>query len=162
TNTVVRKIRAGDKPWGVIVVSGEMGAAFPREQPRDISALPAAKSPEQYYRVDPASAGKLRGEVRFEGKPPAPRRISLDAEKASKDMHNSPVYDGKVLVGKQGGIANVFIYVKSGLEGKAFATAPQTIVLEQRGCEFVPRVMGVQAGQTLDIRNSDPVSHNIH
>ena len=35
-------------------------------------------------------------------------------------------------------------------------------MLNQHGCMFVPRVIGVQAGQLLDVKNSDDVSHNIH
>jgi hypothetical protein len=158
----VRKIKAGDKPWGVLVLTGEMGAALPRVEQRQVAAAPVAKAPEQYYHVDPSNAAKLRGEVRFEGTRPAPKRISMDAEKACADMHKSPVFDDQVLVGKSGGLANVFVYVKSGLDGKAFEPALQSVLIEQRGCQFIPRVVGLRAGQTLAVRNSDPVSHNIH
>src|SRR5204862_5125841 len=35
-------------------------------------------------------------------------------------------------------------------------------LLQQVGCEFVPYVVGLRAGQTLLVRNSDPVLHNVH
>jgi hypothetical protein len=35
-------------------------------------------------------------------------------------------------------------------------------MLDQHGCMFVPRVIGIRAGQVLDVKNSDEVSHNIH
>jgi PQQ-dependent catabolism-associated beta-propeller protein len=162
TKTVLRKIKAGDKPWGVLVLTADMGAAIPRQQAHENAAAPAARAPEQYYHADAANSGKLRGEARFDGKVPAPKRISMDAEKACQDMHKSAVYDNQVLVNDQGGLANVFVYIKSGLEGKVFEPSTQTVMLDQKGCQFVPRVIGIRTGQTLSVRNSDPVSHNIH
>jgi plastocyanin len=112
--------------------------------------------------VDPGTAASVRGSVHFEGKRPTSKRISMDAEEICQDLQKSPVYDDLVLVGKEGGLANVFVYIKTGLEGKAFAPAQTAVVLDQRGCQFVPRVVALRAGQTLRVRNSDPVSHNIH
>jgi plastocyanin len=85
----------------------------------------------------------------------------MDAEAECQALHKQPVYDDRVLVSKYG-LANVFVYIKDGLEGKVFAPVEQAVVLDQRGCQFVPRVIALRAGQTLTIRNSDPVSHNIH
>lgn len=86
----------------------------------------------------------------------------MDAQPACQALHKAAVLDEQVLVSKTGGLANVFVYVKEGLESKAFAPAQQTVLLEQRGCQFIPRVIALQAGQTLAVRNSDPVSHNVH
>ena len=36
------------------------------------------------------------------------------------------------------------------------------MVLDQRGCIYTPRVLGARVGQTLQIRNSDEVLHNLH
>ena len=35
-------------------------------------------------------------------------------------------------------------------------------MLEQRGCQFIPRVLAIRTGQVLAVKNSDPVSHNVH
>jgi plastocyanin len=100
--------------------------------------------------------------VLFRGEKPAPRRISMEAEEGCAALHKKPVYDETVFTGKQGALANVFVYVKSGLEGKLFAPAEQAVTLDQRGCQFHPRVLGLRVGQTLAVKNSDPVSHNVH
>ena len=34
--------------------------------------------------------------------------------------------------------------------------------IDQRGCVYYPRVLGVRVGQTLEIRNSDNLLHNVH
>ena len=86
----------------------------------------------------------------------------MDTEEACQAMHKTPVFDAPVQTGKDGGLANVFVYVKSGLEGKVFAPAGDPAVLEQRGCLYLPRVLGIRVGQTLAVRNADPVSHNVH
>ena len=65
------------------------------------------------------------------------------------------------VVGPQGQLANVVVYIKSGLLRKYDPVRPAP-VLDQIGCMYEPYVLGVVAGQTFQIRNSDPVLHNIH
>jgi plastocyanin len=61
-----------------------------------------------------------------------------------------------------GGLGNAFVYVKSGLPAGATYAPPSTpAVIDQKGCEYHPRVFGMQVGQKLEIRNDDPVLHNI-
>ena len=35
-------------------------------------------------------------------------------------------------------------------------------LLDQKDCQYVPHVLGVQIGQPLEIRSSDPTMHNVH
>ncbi len=124
--------------------------------------VPEKKAAPVYFKVDPATAARVRGEIRFAGTAPAAKRIVMEAEEECAALHKEPVWERKVVVGKRGGLANVFVYIKSGLEGKAFAPASEAVMLEQRGCQFIPRVVALRAGQTLAVKNSDPVSHNVH
>ncbi len=67
------------------------------------------------------------------------------------------------VTGKNNGLADVFIHIKSGLKASDIpAPSKQPVVLDQSKCEYLPYVLGVQTGQTLEVRNSDPVLHNIH
>ena len=143
--------------WAVVVL-----AAAGCNAPRPPAPAAEKKAPPAYYRVDPAEAAAVKGSVHFSGKRPPAHRISMDAEAECAALHKTPVMEDPVDTGKQGGLANVFVYVKSGLEGKRFAPPQSAVVLDQHGCQFVPRVIALQAGQTLDVKNSDPVSHNIH
>jgi hypothetical protein len=65
-------------------------------------------------------------------------------------------------VGKDGGLANVLVYVKSGLEGKTFPAPTTEPMLDQVGCLYEPYVMGVMVNQKFKIKNSDPTMHNVH
>jgi plastocyanin len=61
-----------------------------------------------------------------------------------------------------GKMANVFVSVTSGLGDTVYAPSNTPVVLDQKGCRYVPHVIGVQVGQPVEFRNSDPTMHNIH
>jgi plastocyanin len=68
-----------------------------------------------------------------------------------------------VLIAADGGLKNVFVHVKQGLDpAYSFAMPSAPVVLDQKGCIYTPRVIGVRAGQPLEILNSDDTLHNVH
>jgi plastocyanin len=109
----------------------------------------------------PRGNAAVTGTVSFTGAPPANPRIDMSSEQACRAKYSNGPTDPQVVV-RNGRVTNVFVYVKSGLPANATYTAPaQPVVLDQDGCLYKPRVLGVMAGQTIDIKNSDPVLHNI-
>jgi hypothetical protein len=112
--------------------------------------------------VDPATAGTISGKVTFEGTAPEPELIDMAAEATCQEKYPDGAHTEKVVVNDNGTLANVFIYVKSGLEGKSFGAPSEMTVLDQKDCHYTPHVLGVQANQPIIIRNSDPFLHNIH
>lgn len=66
-----------------------------------------------------------------------------------------------VVIGSGNTLQNVFVYVKDGLPAAMYPVPPQPVVLDQQKCRYVPRVLGVQVGQQLTIRNSDALLHNV-
>jgi plastocyanin len=112
--------------------------------------------------TDPlAFQGVLAGSVTFEGKAPKREKVDMDGEPICAGLHKTPVYNEPVLVTK-GHLANVFLYIKKGLEDRHFAPPADSVVIDQKGCWFEPRVLGIQVGQTLHVTNSDPLTHSIH
>lgn len=112
--------------------------------------------------VDVSTAGTLSGTIKFTGRKPARKPIDMSEDPACVEAHHGKAYDESVAVNANGTLANVFVYLKKGLEGKTFAVPATPVVIDQKGCWFHPRVMGIQTGQTLQVTNSDPVTHNIH
>jgi hypothetical protein len=112
--------------------------------------------------VDPATAGSITGKVAFEGTAPEPEVINMDAEAACASAYTEGPFTEKVVVNDNGTLANVFIYVKAGLEGKTFTPSSEPVVLDQKNCHYVPHVLGAQTNQPVLIRNSDDLLHNIH
>ena len=122
----------------------------------------AAKTRVEYFKVDRATSGNVSGKILFRGKKPAAKRVDMDEDPQCAKLHKSAVFDTPVAGNKNGTLANVFVYVKQGLEGKQFEPRPEAVTMDQKGCWFEPRVLGIQTGQAFRVTNSDPVTHNIH
>jgi hypothetical protein len=119
-------------------------------------------SAASYFKVDPATAGIISGSIQYVGAKPVRKPIDMSGDPACVEAHKGKPYDESLLVSPKGGLANVFVQIKSGLEGKSFETPSTPATLDQRGCWFTPRVLGLQTNQLLQISNSDPVTHNVH
>ena len=112
---------------------------------------------------DPAlGTATISGVVKFDGKPPRRCPISFGAKKECADLHTNPVLDESIIVNSDGSLKNVFVWVRKGLDDWKFPTPSDPVVLDQKGCTFIPHVLGVQTGQPITIRNSDPFTHNVH
>ena len=129
----------------------------PSEQPAKVE-----KPAPVYFKVDPATAGVIHGSIAFTGRKPARTPIDMSNEPACVEAHHGRAFDESVVVNANGTLANVFVYIKSGLEGKTFEPPAEPVTIDQQGCWFRPRVMGIEVGQVFHVVNSDPVTHNIH
>ena len=112
--------------------------------------------------VDAATAGTISGTVKFTGAVPAPVAIDMRDEPTCQEETGGNAVKEAVMVGSGGGLANVFVYVKEGLDPSLKCPAGGSVVLDQQGCTYRPHVLGLSAGQQLTVRNSDPVLHNIN
>ena len=63
------------------------------------------------------------------------------------------------VVGDGGALGNVFVHVTSESIAGTYPTPDEPILLNQQGCRYAPHVFGVQVGQTVTVRNSDPTLH---
>src|SRR6266478_3994970 len=138
---------------GVLSLAG-CGKKEPAEE------QPAASSPATAPAatpIDPATAATVSGTVKFEGVAPKPAKIDMSQDANCKGSNTA---ENLVVAG--GDLANVFVYVKEGLGNRTFALPKDPVVLDQSGCKYHPHVLGVMAGQSVKIENSDPTTHNIH
>jgi len=150
-------------PSLAVLILAACGGANPPETKTEPKKSAEPAKPVVYFHVDPATAATVHGKVTFKGTKPARQAISMEAEKGCQEAHaGHPVYEEVVLAGKGGGLANAFVYIQAGLEGKTFEPPKDPVRLDQHGCLFIPRVIGIRAAQPLDVTNSDGVSHNIH
>ncbi len=84
----------------------------------------------------------------------------MEADPFCSHDHASPVVSEEVVVSDNGALKNVVVYVKSGLSG-SYDAPSDVSVLDQIGCVYTPHVSAVQAGQLIEIRNSDETLHNV-
>lgn len=105
----------------------------------------------------------ITGTVTFTGKPPALKPLSMDADPACAKKHAKPVPAEMLVLGNGNTMGNVLVWVSKGLPaGKSFPVPKTPVTLDQRGCVYVPHVMGIMVGQAYRILNSDGILHNIH
>ena len=108
-----------------------------------------------------AGAGDVKGTVKFTGTPPKAGRIQMSADPVCMKSHRGPITSEEVVVNKDGTLANVMIYVTSGLKGKQ-KSGTETKIFDQVGCVYTPHVLTLTTGQELEVRNSDQTLHNVH
>jgi len=117
---------------------------------------------------DAASGGDLmgtasvKGSVQFEGEAPGGKKIRMDADPFCTKQHPDGATTEEVVVNENGTLRNVFVYVKAGLEGRAYPVPTEPVTLDQNGCRYKPHIQGMMAGQAIKILNSDDTLHNIH
>ena len=119
---------------------------------------PAARSVTP---LDPATTGTIVVDVGFEGAVPPMKDLTMSSFPECATQHQGPVLAGDMLV--QGGkVENAFAYIKDGLGERVFAVPAAPVVIDQKGCLYVPHVAGAQVGQPVEFHNSDALLHNVH
>jgi plastocyanin len=102
----------------------------------------------------------MAGRITFDGPAPKPATIRMDSDPNCGNQTGAT--DDSLLVGANGALQNVFVYVKDGLGSLRFPIPSVRVVLDQKGCYYTPHVLGAQVGQTVEVLNSDPTLHNVH
>jgi plastocyanin len=143
-----------------LVVACGGGNQNQQQNPAPASSGAAAPAPVAAA-VDAATAATVTGKVKFEGTPPPPQPIKLSSDPYCQKANPGLTTETEV-VGKDGAVGNVFVYVKDGLGNRTFPTPSEPVVLDQKGCHYTPHVLGIQVGQPLQIVNSDDTLHNVH
>src|SRR6266852_1184949 len=138
---------------GVVLLAGCGKKEGTEEQP---AATPRAAAPAATP-IDPATAASVSGTVKLDGEAPKAAKIDMSQDPACKGMNMA-----ENVMASGGHLSNVFVYVKEGLGNRTFDVPKEAITLDQSGCKYHPHVIGVMAGQTIKIVNSDPTTHNIH
>ena len=112
--------------------------------------------------VDAATAGRIAGRVRFEGVVPAAEVVRIGGDKNCVSLNGKDEQPADaIIVGQDSALRNVFVYVKTGLEKVTFPVPNEPVVIDQQKCRYVPRVVGVRVGQPLQVKNGDPLLHNV-
>jgi plastocyanin len=110
-----------------------------------------------------AGAGDITGTITLKGTPPPEKELTPIRE----NPDCSAMYPGALpktrfyVVGSGGELADVVVYLKGVPSASTGASAPP-VVLDQKGCLYVPQILAVQTGQKVIVRNSDPCVHNVH
>lgn len=107
--------------------------------------------------------GDLTGQLVYDGTPPERKKLKVD-----KDLEccgKFDIRDETLMVDKDGGLGNVFIYVRDrrvDICPELEESAEKQVVLDNRDCIFIPHCMTIWIEkQEFQIVNSDPVAQNV-
>jgi len=105
--------------------------------------------------------GSITGTITFEGKAPKMKPLRLDADPIC--VANNEIAPKKewLILDENKGVKNVLVFVTEGLNID-YSPPGEPVVIDQKGCIYSPHVLGIMAGQQLDILNNDGTLHNIH
>ena len=106
-------------------------------------------------KVNAAGEGKITGTVKLDG--PAPHMKGIDMSKdpyCSKAHATDPGHLETYVVGANGGMENVVLYLSEGYSGNATASTAVPI-FDQKNCMYTPHVLAMDVGQTFKVTTSD-------
>ena len=105
-----------------------------------------------------AYAGDVTGKITLKGTPAPEKEIPMDP--ACGALHGGKKPTTRFYVADaSGGLADCVVYLEGAKAGAA-PTAP--VVIDQKGCEYLPYINSATVGQTIRVLNSDPAMHNVH
>jgi plastocyanin len=106
-----------------------------------------------------ARAASVTGKVVLAGPVPAPKKVEVTIDQYVCGKEKDA---GDLLVSAQKEIRNVVVWIENAPAGAGAPAQPAKVEVDQNGCVFIPRVVIVPAGGTVDFLNSDRLLHNIH
>jgi hypothetical protein len=148
--------------YPIVAIAASTLIACGEEKGSDAGILTANVTEAPSRKVDPATTGQIAGTVVLDGPPPEPNSIDMNSEPACAGANSASSATREVLTGENGTLANVVVFVKSGLGSYRFDTPKEPAVLDQKGCMYEPRVVALMTNESLEIRNDDATIHNVH
>lgn len=101
----------------------------------------------------------IKGDMVFVGPVPAQKKIDVTIDQyvcgTAKDA-------GDLLLSPQKKLRNAVVWLENPPPGTGAPAESAKVEMDQNGCVFIPRVVVVPAGGTVDFLNSDRLLHNIH
>ena len=141
----------------------------PGPAPKPTAAATTAKAAEKIEKAEEkkseaANEGKLgtatlKGVVNFTGKAPEMKvpKKRKDAEfcKTKEIKYNAVIAD-------KGKLKDVFVRLANDAVKGDYKPSTKHAEIDQVDCMYSPRIQGVIAGETIDIKNADGTLHNVH
>lgn len=104
----------------------------------------------------------LKGTFVYDGTPPAVKILETSGKDNETCAKHKIPDESLVVDADSKGIANVVIFARkvSRVHESQNASAENEVLFDQKQCVFLTHVLPVRVGQTVLIKNSDPIGHN--
>lgn len=120
-------------------------------------------SPAEAEAAAPAADtwGNLTGKFVYDGPSPSAARLAITKDEQVCGKHG--LHDESLELGSGNGLKHVVIFLadkKAAVHPDYEAAAKDTVKFDNDHCRFEPHILPLRTSQTLEIHNSDPLSHN--
>jgi hypothetical protein len=111
-----------------------------------------------YTEAPVTNGGTISGKITWDGAAPPAVTVPVKQDPATcgatRELQESQV-------SAEGGVANVVVYLVDITSGKKLEL-PDKPVLDQKTCHYTPNVQVIAVNSELQVKNSDPILHNVH
>jgi len=125
------------------------------EQANDISS---AGSSDKSTAAPAGPTGRIRGTVHLQGAPPA---AAFEPISENQNVCGDRVAVSRLALGKDNGVQHAFVYL-DGVQSSEKFRPRESLLVDQKNCQYAPHALIVPSGSKIEITNSDPILHNIH
>jgi hypothetical protein len=122
------------------------------------AVLTAALARAEYAEAPVTNGGTITGRVSYDGTPPKPEKVTITQDPAT--CGTSRELD-EWQISSTGGVKYAVVYLMDIKSGKKM-DLPAKPVLDQKGCHYDPHMQVIGRNADLQVKNSDPILHNIH
>jgi plastocyanin len=105
-----------------------------------------------------AQAADITGSVAYTGAVPDRPKVPVTIDQYICGKEKDPE---DLVLGPKRGVQNAVVWLENPPAGAKW-DGTQKVEMDQKGCVFVPRVVVVPVGGTVDFLNSDRLLHNLH
>jgi hypothetical protein len=114
----------------------------------------------QVQSVTAAAPAIVSGRVLYQGPPPIDHSVPVHKH---REFCGEERPLGRYRVSATGGVESAAVLLEGEAEALSRGSQKQAVaILDNRGCEFLPRVQVARPLATLEVRNSDPILHSAH
>jgi len=107
--------------------------------------------------VSQGLTGRIRGVVRLKGDAPTP---TFEPVAENQNVCGERVPLSRLALGKEKGVQYAFVYL-DGVPSTEKVRARESLLVDQKNCQYAPHSLIVPAGSKIEITNSDPILHNV-
>jgi plastocyanin len=112
-----------------------------------------------YEEGEVSGGGTIAGTVKLAGDAPAAKTLKVDKDQAT--CGHDDLQSEALIVSGDGALKNVIVSITNISKGKKFEGGSASSI-DQKGCVFIPHVVMIPPGSTINLLNSDDVMHNLH
>ena len=106
--------------------------------------------------------GTIVGKISVNGSIPSLSPLLAQGATTKDSICAAEAVPNQTVVGAGGGLGNVFIYLKKVPNVDVPEPPQDPLLIDQKGCVFIPHTLVVQTGRPVILKNSDPVAHNVN